>query len=358
VTDTRDPHAAHQAFLAAARDHGFAASPDFDFDGPRQELGAGFYQKNIRDGRRHSAAAAFLVPALARPNLAVWSHTLAHRILLRGTRAFGVEVLRSGARTRATARREIIVAAGAIESPKLLMLSGVGPAEALRRLGIGVTRDLPGVGANLQDHLKVSLRWHGRTTLPPSTVSAGLFVYSEAAGARRSAAPPDLQFYVGRGLDTPDPFVTLTIALTQPASRGRLILRSADPIDPPRIEPNYLAEPSDLAVMAEGVRLVRSFANSSAYDALRGAPADPDTDLRADADVRAFVGRTADTIFHPVGTCRMGRGSDAVVDAQLRVHGIEGLRVADASIFPTILNSQINAACVAIGDVAADLMGA
>ena len=354
VSDTLDPNAGHLAFLEAARERGFAARPDFDFDGPRQELGAGFYQKNIKDGRRQSAAAAFLVPVLSRPNLVVWSNSHALRLTLQGQRVTGVDVIRAGAPAHARVAREVILSAGAIESPKLLMLSGIGPADELRRVKIPVVQDLAGVGGNLHDHLRVGVRWAARQPLAPSTVSAGLFAFSTTAAAR--AAAPDLQFYVGRGLDVPDPFVTITVAMSQPGSRGRLSLRSSDPLAAPVIRPNYLSESRDLDAMVEGVRLAQSLATARAYEPLRGEPVDPDASIRTDADVRAFIRRTTDTIFHPAGTCRMGTGADAVVDPQLRVRGIAGLRVADASIMPTPLNSQIHAACVVIGDKAADLV--
>ena len=269
MADTTDPHAGHLAFLEAARERGFDAAPGFDFDGPRQERGAGFYQKNIRNGQRHSTAAAFLVPVLSRPNLVVWSQTQALRLTFEGRRATGVDVLRAGAPAHARSRREIILSAGAIDSPKLLMLSGVGPADALRRHGIPVVHDLPGVGANLQDHLRVSVRWTGRQSLPGSRVSAGLFTFSRAAAARGAAGIPDLQFYVGRGIDTPDPFITLTVAMSQPASRGTITLRSADPMAPAVIRANYLSAPGDLDAMVEGVRLAQALAASQG---LRAAP--------------------------------------------------------------------------------------
>ena len=354
VTDTTDPHAGHLAFLDAARVRGFAARPEWDFDGARQEQGAGFYQKNIRHGRRHSAAAAFLVPALARPNLTVWAQTQALRLLVEGRRVTGIEVLRGGARERVRATREIVLSAGAIESPKLLLLSGIGPAGDLRRLGVPVVADLPGVGANLHDHPRVGVRWNARQPLAPSTVSAGLFTWSSRAASPR---PPDLQFYVGRGLDTADPFVTITVAMSTPASRGALTLRSADPLAAPVIRAHYLAEPSDLEALTDGVDLALALGGSHAYGALRGAAVDPPDATRTRADLRAFVRRTADTIFHPGGTCRMGTGPMAVVDAQLRVHGLDGLRVADGSIMPTVVNSQTHAACALIGDMAADFIG-
>ena len=356
VSDTTDPHAGHLAFLEAARERGFEGRADFDFDGPRQEGGAGFYQKNIKAGRRHSAAAAYLVPALERPNLVVWSQTQALRVTFQASRATGVDLLRGSERVHARARREIILSAGAIETPKLLMLSGIGPADALRQHGIAVQHNAPGVGANLQDHLRVSVRWAARQPLAPSTVSAGLFAFSKAAAARRGAAP-DLQFYVGRGLDVADPFVTLTVAMSQAASRGVISLRSANPVDPPIIRANYLTASGDLDAMVEGVRLAQALASSKAYEAIRGEAVDPNSSVQTDADVRDFIRRTADTIFHPSCTCRMGRDQEAVVDPELRVRGVAGLRVADASVFPTALNSQIHAACVAIGEKAAEMLG-
>lgn len=357
VTDTTDPHAGHLAFLAAARERGFNASPQFDFDGPRQEHGAGFYQKNIKDGRRHSAAAAFLVPALGRPNLVVWSHTQATRVTFASDRATGVDVIRGGAPAHARARREVILAAGAIESPKLLMLSGIGPGDVLRRHRIPVLLDRAEVGANLQDHLRVSIRWAARQPLAPSGVSAGLFTYSNAAAARRETMPPDIQFYVGRGLDSPDQFVTLTVAMTQPRSRGVITLRSADPLAMPEIRANYLSEAADLEDMIDGLELARTLASSRAYEAIRGAALDPSNIAAASrGELASFVRRTADTIFHPSCTCRMGTDAGAVVDPDLRVRGAQGLRVADASVFPSNLNSQIHAACVVIGERAAELV--
>ena len=354
VSDTTDPHAGHRAFLEAARERGFSARADWDFNGARQENAAGYYQKNIKDGKRHSAASAFLQPVLSRSNLAVWSNTQALRLIFEGRRAVGVEVLRDGKRVTVRATREIVLAAGTLESPKLLMLSGIGRADALKKLGLPVVVDLPGVGANLHDHPRVGVRWAARQPLAASSVSAGLFMYSTGASTQR---PPDLQFYVGRGLDTPDPMVTLTIALSQPASRGSVALRSADPLAPPIIAANYFAEPRDLDALVDGVRLAQALGGSQAFAAIRGAAADPDDRVRTTAEIRAFIRRTADTMFHPAGTCRMGTGPDAVVDAQLRVRGLDGLRVADASIMPVVVNSQTHAACVMIGEQASQFIG-
>jgi choline dehydrogenase len=353
VADTTDPNAHHDAFLKAAGERGFTARADWDFNGVRQEGGAGFYQKTIRHGRRHSVAMAYLTPVLSRSNLTVWPNTQALRVVFEGVRATHVEVVRSGARERVRARREIVISSGAIETPKLLMLSGIGPADVLRKHDIPVVRDVAGVGRNLQDHPRVGLRWAAVKPLAPSSVSAGLFTHSQQGAAVR---PPDIQFYVGRGLDTPDQFVTLTVVMSQPASRGTVTLRSGDPLAAPVIAANYLSESSDLEALVHGVRLARDIAQSSAYEGLRGAAIDPLDTVRSAADVRAFIRRVSDTIFHPVGTCRMGRGADAVVDPELRVHGTTGLRVADASVMPRSVNSQTMAATVMIGEKAAEFL--
>jgi len=353
VSDTVDPHAGHVAFLEGARELGFGASPTWDFDGAQQEQGAGFYQKNIRQGRRHSAADAFLAPVLGRPNLTVWSNARVLRLVFSGTRAIGVEIARAGVVERVTIAREIVLAAGVIETPKILMLSGIGPADELRSLGVPVLLDRDEVGRNLHDHPKVSLRWNARQPLAPSTVSAGLFTYSQRGSAPR---PPDLQFYVGRGLDVVDPLVTLTVALSQPRSRGRLRLRSADPLAAPIIDANYFDDARDLDALVEGVRLARAIAMTRPYSPLRGDAVDPGDTAQTPEALRAFVRRTADTIFHPVGTCRMGNDADAVVDGRLRVNGLEGVRIADASIMPTVVNSQTMAACFVIGERAAELI--
>lgn len=346
VSDTTDPHDGHLAFLEAARLRGFAADPAWDFNAPAPENGAGFYQKNIRDGRRDSAADAFLRPALARPNVEAWPNTAVRRVTLAGTRATGIECVRSGEVVRVRAVRGVILAAGVIESPKLLMLSGIGPAEALRRHGITVVADRPSVGANLHDHPRVSVRWASRRTLPPSTVSAGLLAFSSRESGPR---PPDIQFYVGRGIDTPEETVTLTVAMSQPRSRGSISLRSADPADPPIIRANYFAEPSDLDAMVEAVELAVALASSDPYEGLRGAPLGPHAPIRTAADARAHILATSETMFHPAGTCRMGSDAGSVVDPELRVRGVEGLWVVDGSVMPTVVNCQTQAAALAIG---------
>ncbi|MBI5693585.1 MAG: GMC family oxidoreductase N-terminal domain-containing protein [Verrucomicrobia bacterium] len=361
VADTTDPHAGHEAFLEAARTLGFAADPRWNFNSDRPENGAGYYQKHLKDGRRQSAAAAFLTPILQRPNLVVRPFSQVRRLLVEGRRVVGVEYFRPGpggaAREYTTVRsgREVILAAGAIDSPKILLLSGIGPAEELRRHGLPVVQDLPGVGANLHDHPRIGLRWNGRETLRGSSVSAGLLAYSSRGAA---SGAPDIQFYVGRGLSAPDPALALSVVFCRPRSRGTITLRSADPAAAPVIRANYFADERDLDAAVAGVRLARELVQTRAYDRLRGAAVEPlDTETTPE-QLRAFVRRTSATIYHPVGTCRMGRGRDAVVDPELRVQGLAGLRVADASIMPTVVNCQTHAACGLIGELAAGFLRA
>jgi choline dehydrogenase len=359
VADTADPHQGHLAFLDAARELGYAASPTWDFNGAQQENGAGFYQKNMRHGARHSAADAFLTPISSRSNLTVWTRTTARRLLFERTRVAGVELQRDGRSLRVRVAREVVLCGGVIESPKLLLLSGIGPADALKAAGIAPVADAPEVGANLHDHPRVSLRWNARQPLAPSSVSAGLFVYSRSAGATRSeagATAPDLQFYVGRGLDAPDPFVTLTVALSTPRSRGSIALRSTNPDDAPIIRAGYFSDAADLEALVEGVRIARALAAAKPYSGIRGAAVDPTAEEQSADALRAYVRRAADTIFHPVGTCRMGADARAVVDPTLRVRGVSGLRVADGSVMPVTVNSQTHAACLLIGWRAAEFM--
>jgi choline dehydrogenase len=354
VADTTDPHAGHLAFLEAAREMGFASDPQWNFNGGVQENGAGFYQKNLKGGKRHSAATAYLTPILSRPNLVVQPYSHVKRLLFTGTRVTGVEYLRgrTAAGTapvveRVSVDREVIVSAGAIDTPKILMLSGIGPADHLRAFGIPVVLDQRGVGANLHDHPRLGLRWQGLTTLAGSSVSAGLLTHS-VRGVNPGA--PDLQFYVGRGLSAPDTAIALSVTVSRPHSRGSITLRSTDPLDPPVIRAGYFTDSRDMDAALEGVRLARALVRSRAYDSLRGAAADPlDTESTPD-QLRAFIRRVTATIYHPGGTCRMGRGSEAVVDPQLKVCGIDGLRVADASVMPTVVNAQTHAACVMIGE--------
>jgi choline dehydrogenase len=218
-----------------------------------------------------------------------------------------------------------------------------------------VVADVPGVGRNFQDHLKLSIRWNGKTELPGSTVTAGMFMRSNPANY---GDPPDLQFYVGRGLETPDRFVTITVSLVFPKSRGSITLRSADPLAAPMIRANYLSEEADVRALVQGVKLARWFGEGDAYKDLCGDEILPGPALTSDADLAMFARRDSDTIYHGAGTCKMGPSSDstAVVDPTLKVRGVEGLRVADASIMPEVVNATTHAACVMIGEKASELV--
>jgi choline dehydrogenase len=352
VSRGHDPHDAHHAFLEASSLLGYRADARHDFNGPDPDGVAGFFQKNIRDGRRHSVAAAYLEPSLARPNVRVASMARVTRLVLESRRVVGVEYLQEGRLQRLRAEREVVLAAGAVDSPKLLMLSGIGPADDLRSHGIDATVDLPGVGLHLKDHLKLSIRWRGTTTLPGSTVTAGLFT------STGSIAPSNLQFYVGRGLESSDDLVTITVSLVCVESRGQVRLRSGDPLAHPIIRAGYLQAQADLDALADGVRLARRLGASSAYDALRGEELEPGANVASPPDLERFIREKSDSIYHAAGTCRMGPASsaDSVVDAGLRVYGVEGLRVADASIMPEIVNAPTHAACVAIGEKCAALI--
>jgi choline dehydrogenase len=302
-------------------------------------------------------ADAFLTPILSRPNLEVRSFCQATRLVIENNRAAAIEYLRAGAPERVRAAREIVLCGGVIDSPKLLMLSGIGPADHLKTLGVPVVANVPGVGRNLQDHLKLSIRWNGKTELPGSTVTAGMFVRSNPG---RYGDPPDLQFYVGRGLETPDRFITITVSLTFPRSRGEVTLRSADPLAAPIIRCHYLQHDDDVKALVQGVKMARWFGESDSYSDLRGDEIAPGPAAKSDADLAAFARRESDTIYHGAGTCKMGPQNDpaAVVDASLRLRGVDGVRVADASIMPEVVNATTHAACVMIGEKAADLLRA
>jgi choline dehydrogenase-like flavoprotein len=343
-----EPHDSHVAFLHAAADLGFEANPGHDFNGPDPGGVAGFLPKNMSDGRRQSAAAVFLEPAHRRPNVEIRSSARATRLLLEGRRVVGAEYLHDGRLEQVRARREVVLCAGAIDSPRMLMLSGIGAADDLRARGIGVVVDLPAVGRNLQDHVKLSVRWNGKTTLPGSSVVAGLFTSS-------SDGEGDLQFIVGRGLDQPDDFITITVSHLKPRSRGAITLRSSDPFAMPIIRANYLTNVHDVDVLVDGVALARRLGESPAYDHLRGEEIEPGRSVH---DIARFARLKSDSIYHASGTCRMGPATDreAVVDGELRVHGIDGVRVADASIMPEIVNAPTHAACVMIGEKCASMI--
>jgi choline dehydrogenase len=366
-----------RAFIAGAKEIGIAENADFN--GATQD-GVGLYEVTQKKGRRHSAADAYLRPAVARPNLAVASGAHATRVLFEKGRATGVAFLRNGVPDEARATGEVILAGGTLNSPQLLMLSGVGPADELSRLGISTIHDSPGVGANLQDHPMVSVGYlctqpislDGAETLgnllryllfkkgplTSNVAEAGLFTRS-----REGLKVPDIQllfgpaYYRGHGLvRRKENCFGFGPTLITPESRGSVSLRSANPLDGPAIRANYLSTDSDMRTMIEGVRLARRIANTRAFDPYRGQEIHPGASATSDEDIADFLRNEVETLYHPVGTCKMGNDSLAVVDARLRVHGVERLRVVDASVMPVVPAGNTNAPTIMIAEKAADMI--
>jgi choline dehydrogenase-like flavoprotein len=354
-----------------------------DFCGPTHE-GFGRRQATMKDGRRWSASHAFLRPALKRPNLTVVTDALVRRIVMDGGRATGVEYERDGRIEQAKAAREVVLSAGVIGSPQILMLSGIGPAAELKALGIDVVRDLPGVGRNYQDHVCTTVQYTSPTTVPYGIswktlpwgawsileyllFRRGIFANNmlHAGGFIRTLPEltrPDLQFIfmpvfrdakgrmgIGHG------FGLMPIVL-RPQSRGELRLASADPHDAPLIDPHFLSASSDVETLLRGLKIARRLLNAPQFDPYRGEEANPGRAVESDAALIDYIRATAFTAYHPVATCSMGPGPDAVVGADLKVHGIEGLRVADASVMPTLIGGNTNSAAIMVGEKAADMI--
>jgi choline dehydrogenase len=369
VTDSIAPTAISQRYLDAAIALGYNYNPDFN--GVQQE-GVGRYQYTIKDGKRHSTAAAFLVPILQRPNLTVTTGALVTRLLFEGTRTVGVEYLHEGTLHQIGVDLEVILSAGAFDSPKLLMLSGIGDAKHLQAMGIPVVVDLPGVGQNLQDHLLLSVVHQATQELHFASTSsmgeAGLFLHSQ----NNSAVTPDLQFFFAPvqllpPSSTPAEFgFSGAISVTNMQNFGSVSLRPAkgnasrtpDPQAAPIIRMNFLQSPADVQKSVEAIKLTRQLFQNIAFDEFRGAEIAPGADVTSDEALVDYIRDTGGTVWHPVGTCKMGTDPMAVVDPELRVHGIEGLRVVDASIMPTITTGNTNAPTIAIAEKAADLIKA
>jgi choline dehydrogenase-like flavoprotein len=385
VMDLRSPHRFGPVFVEAAKQAGFREN--HDFNGAEQE-GVGMYQVTHRNGERFSAAKAYLAPNRQRPNLHVITGAHATRVLFNGRRASGVAFLQDKVERQIRVRREVLLSAGALLSPQLLMLSGVGPAEELRRHGIPVVQDLPGVGRNLHDHVDVvqvvdaphltdlfGLSFRGIVNAVNGIVEwrrqrSGMLTtnFAEAGGFIRSSAQeaiPDLQlhFVIGKLVDHGRKTVfghgySCHVCLLRPKSRGSLTLASADPLAAPRIDPNFLADDDDTRRLVKGFRLMREILSQPALAGYRGRELADSAAACSDAQIEAFVRSHADTIYHPVGTCRMGSDALAVVDPQLRVRGLEGLRVVDASIMPSIVGGNTNAPVIMIGEKAAEMIKA
>ncbi len=380
VADLRHHNVLSAALVDAGASAGFDRNDDFN---GAQQAGFGLYQVTQRDGARCSSAAAYLKPVRQRPNLHVRTHALVERVLLDHGRAVGVQLRRGRHDAERIDAGEVILAAGAINTPQLLMLSGLGPADHLRTHGIAVLADLPEVGGNLQDHLDIctldgsrqkltydhlnelttGLRWLRHRDGPGSSnvAEAGGFVRSRLADDERC----DLQFhFVPALLDDhgrhrlPGYGYTLHACYLHPRSRGQLRLHSADPAQPIAIHANYLSDPEghDLKRMIEAARLSREILNQPAFDAYRGEPVFPERSIRTDAEYTDFIRRKAETIYHPVGSCRMGKDDRAVVDSELRVRGVQGLRVVDASVMPSLPTGNTNAPTIMIAERASALI--
>lgn len=381
VADQRYPIDLTRRFVRAAQESGVAYSPDFN--GARQH-GAGFYQVTQRNVRRSSSAIAFLYPAMGRRNLTVETNARVTRLIVENGRAAGAEIIRKGSNRPETvrARREVIVSSGAINSPKLLLLSGIGPADALRAHDIAPVHDLPGVGKNLQDHMDVyccaSLKEplsynghdsgirmirHGIEFLMFGTGAASSNVCEGGAFVSTTGDDdwPDIQMHflpayvIDHGRVKVDGHgMTLNTAYLRPESRGEVQLASADPLEEPLIDPNYLSEPADLRHSIDGFKLAREILSQSSLASITKAEHLPRPSVRSDAEIAAYVRQYGKTDFHPAGTCKMGRDAMAVVDSELKVRGIEGLRVIDASVMPTVVSGNTNAASIMIGERGAD----
>ena len=362
VRDIPDPSPVARAFPHGCVELGFGG-PDWDINGERQEDGGGLYQVNItKEGKRCSAAVGFLRPVLGRANLRVETGAQVRRILLEGGRAVGVEYVQDGAVHQVRAEREVIVCAGAFDTPKLLMLSGIGPAASLQAHGIAVAADLPGVGQNLQDHLLVPIFYNSKQKMAPPMFIAEAALFTRTRPGLPAGAP-DLQFHFSAGIPAFTPpdyqvsdaaFVFVPI-LVRPQSRGEVTLRSSDPAAPPMIRANYLQADADMRTLLAGIALSREIAATRAFADFTVNEAAPGT-AKDEAGLRTYVQTHCSTVWHVAGTCRMGHDRMAVVDPKLRVHGIEGLRLADASVMPDIVSGNTNAACIMIGEKCADMV--
>ena len=385
VMDLTSPNRLASMFIDAAQQAGHSYNPDFN--GERQE-GVGMYQVTHRNGERCSVAKAYLTPILKRPNLRVFTGAHTTRILMEKRRAVGVEFAHEGHTKQLRATREVLLCAGALQSPQILMLSGIGPRKHLVENGIACVHDLPGVGQNLHDHVdvvqvmnapkltdsfglsmsgtlsivKAMVEWRKYRTGPLTTnfAEAGAFVKSHP-----SEGTPDLQlhFVIGKLVDHGRATVfghgySCHVCLLRPLSRGSVTLASKDPFAPPIIDPNFLGVHDDMVRLSRGVRIMRELLNQPALASLGGKEMVHSAKATTDLQIEQFVRDYADTIYHPVGTCRMGRGPLDVVDHELRVHSLQGLRVVDASIMPQVVSGNTNAPTIMIAEKAADMIKA
>jgi choline dehydrogenase len=383
VADHIFRHPLSEMFVASATAAGISRNEDFN--GAEQE-GCGFYQLTQKNGARCSAAAAYLRPALGRKNLTVTTGALTTRIHFANKRATGVRYLHRGKTEQAEATREVILSGGTVNSPQLLLLSGVGPVDELRSVGTDVVLDLPGVGKNLQDHLGGYMRWtitqpisiYGATLEEQAALQqhyaehrAGFLTSNIAeAGAFLRSSPsepaPDIQSFFlpylipDAPVEASQPYghgISIAFYINRPASRGQISLASPDPLDQPIIDPNYLCDPADAKAFVAGFRLMRKQFAAPPLSQLIAHEISPGADAESEEALLAYLrDRGSATIFHPVGTCKMGNDKLAVVDSHLKVCGLDGLRVVDASIMPTLIGGNTNAPTIMIAEKAADLI--
>lgn len=358
VMDLPSPTPASQAFMQAAIDQGFKGPTDLN--GEQQENCAGYCQSTTtRDLARASTAVAYIHPIMSRRNFTLKTNALCTRILFDGTRAVGVEYVENGQNRQVRAHAEIISATGGFNGPKFLMQSGVGPADHLRSLGIPVVANVPGVGQHLQDHLLVRMSWKLKAKQPALIIlsEVNLFTYSRPG---LEGASPDLQYmfapFFFPEYGPLDAGITLVPVVSQPQSYGSVSLRSSNPLDPPRIDINYLSSPTDVEVLLSGIKLGRTLMSSRLLDEFRGDEVVPGSALTTREQLEQYVRSTAVTVWHPCGTCRMGRDDMSVVDPQLRVRGVQGLRVMDCSIMPRIVNANLQATVIMIAEKGADMI--
>lgn len=377
VADLRTLNPLSQAFVEAGIEAGIPLTNDFN--GPEQE-GVGFYQVTQKQGMRHSAAVGYVHPIMNRPNLTLQTDALATSIIFNGSRAVGVTYVQNGEKREATANKEVIISGGAINSPQLLLLSGIGPADQLKALGIPVVTDLPGVGQNLQDHPAIVVLYastqpitlnHAESAenlqnfvenhmgpLTSNVAEAGAFVRTQA-----NLPMPDIQYhftpvyYLNHNFTVPEgDGYTIAPCVLHPKSRGYIALRSSNPEEAPIIQPNYFAEKEDMQALIEGVKIARKIGEARAFSPFRDVETYPGPSVQSDDEIAAYIRKHVETLYHPVGTCKMGNDSMAVVDAHLRVRGVDGLRVVDASIMPTVVGGNTNAPTIMIAEKAADLI--
>ena len=375
------PHVLNDAFLDAAEQAGFTRTDDFN--GPDFE-GAGRYDCTIKNGSRWSAARAYLTPVMKRPNLEVRTGVQVERVTFDGARATGVAYVRGGLAEAVTAR-EVILCGGTVNSPQLLMLSGVGPGDHLRDTGIAVVADRGDVGGNLQDHLDLIVQWActqpvtlnaNAATLPKiKALASWLFAKSGTASyiptptgaflsTREGLAAPDIQLHFmplrgsphGRGTMSPEHGYQMHVCQLRPESRGTIRLASSDPLAHPLIDPRYLTAPEDIDTLVAGVGIARRIGAAAAFDAYRGVEIWPGVAVQSRDATVAAMRDWGETIYHPVGTCRMGADAASVVDGEMRVRGVERLRVVDASVMPYLVSGNTNAPTIMIAEKASDLI--